>query len=276
MKTSRRGSTPRLALPATPSEGASVLGGPCGRCVSRFVLAMALGFATLAGAAIPEPLPIAKVVAAASAGDDVATIVTQLKKARTTYALRGSDFGKLAAAGVPAALLDSLQQGFVDDVDLLVRYWTGGESMGPCAWCYPQQVDLGQPAAPASGRTFPPPLRVAFGRPLGLPDWYRPAGFTAGRHITVAQVSEMVKAGQSEDEILQTLRSAGLDDVIGIGGVGTFGTRLQAGISGSRFAALRAEGMPDTVLDELQGRYLAMYVEYLRLRYKNLGKGSHR
>ncbi len=276
MKTSRKGSTASLALPATPSEAARALGGPCGRWVSRFVLAMALGFATLAGAAIPEPLPIARVVAAARAGDDVATIIAQIKTARTTYALRGSDFGKLATAGVPAALLDSLQQGFVDDVDLLVRYWSGGESMGPCAWCYPQQVDLGQPPEPASGRTFPPPLRVAFGRPLGLPDWYRPAGFTVGRHITVAQVSEMVKAGQGADEILQTLRSAGLDGVIGIGGVGTFGTRLQAGISGSRFAALRAEGMPDTVLDELQGRYLAMYVEYLRLRYKNLGKGSHR
>ena len=235
-----------------------------------------LGHGALAGAAIPEPLPIAKVVAAASAGEDTSAIIAQLRKARTTYALRGSDFGKLATAGVPPALLDALQQGFVDDVDLLVRYWAGGESMGPCAWCYPQQVDLGQPAAPATGRTFPPPLRVGFGRPLGLPDWYRPAGLTAGRHTTVEQVRAAVKAGKSEEAVLATLRTAGLDDVIGIGGIGRFGTRLQAGITGSHFAALRAEGVPDAVLDELQGRYLAMYVEYLRLRYKNLGKGSHK
>ena len=274
MKTSRRGSTASLALPVTPSEGARVLGGPCGRWVSRFLLAMALGFTTQVHAAIPEPLPIAGVIAAARAGDDVTTIISRLKKARTTYALRGSDFGKLATAGVPAALLDSLQQGFVDDVDLLVRYWVGGETMGPCPWCYPQQVDLGQAAATGGAGTFPPPLRVGFGRPLGLPDWYRPAGVNAGRHITVEQVREAVKAGKPGSEIVQTLRNANLDDVIGIGGVGSFGTRLQAGISGSRFAALRAEGVPDPVLDELQVRYLAMYVEYLRQRHNNLGKGK--
>lgn len=237
-------------------------------------LGLLLGIPKPADAAIPEPVPIAKVVAAARAGDDAASIIAQLKKARTAYALRGSDFGKLADAGVPALLLDSLQQGFVDDVDLLVRYWVSGETMGPCPWCYPQQVDLGQPPAPENGRTFPPPLRVGFGRPLGLPDWYRPAGLTVGRHITVEQVREAVKAGQPEAQIVQTLRSSGLDDVIGIGGVTKFGTRLQAGIAGSRFAALRAEGIPDAVLDELQVRYLAMYVEYLRQRHKSIGKGK--
>ena len=240
------------------------------------LLGLLFGIAKPADAAIPEPLPIAKVVAAARAGDDAATIVAQLKKARTTYALRGSDFGKLAAAGVPAAVLDSLQQGFVDDVDLLVRYWAGGESMGPCAWCYPQQVDLGDPAAPETGRTFPPPLRTGFGRPLGLPDWFRPAGFHAGRHIMVEQVIADARSGQSEAEILQRLRTSGLDDVIGIGGMGKFGTRLQAGISGSRFAALRSQGLSDPILDELQVRYLAMFVEHQRLRYKNVGKGSTR
>ncbi len=244
------------------------------RPVAMLLLAITLSITTPAGAAIPEPLPIATVVAASRAGDDVGTIVAQLKKARTTYALRGSDFGKLAAAGVPPVLLDSIQQGFVDDVDLLVRYWVSGETMGPCAWCYPQQVDLGQPAAPATGRTFPPPLRVGFGRPLGLPDWYRPAGFTAGRHITVEQVVAAVKAGQAEDQILQQLRSSGLDDVIGVGGVGSFSTRLRAGITGSRFAALREQGIPDAILDELQGRYQAAYEEYLRLRHKSIGKGK--
>lgn len=244
------------------------------RLVSTLLLATALGLPMAAHAAIREPLPIAVVITAARAGDDATAIISRLKSAWTTYALRGSDFGKLATAGVPAALLDSLQQGLVDDVDLLVRYWVGGETMGPCAWCYPQQVDLGPAAAPESARTFPPPLRVGFGRPLGLPDWYRPLGLTIGRHITVEQVREAVKAGNPTDEIVQTLRTSGLDDVIGVGGVASFGTRLRAGISGSRFAALRAEGVPDPVLDELQVRYLGVYVEYLRQRHMSIGKGK--
>ena len=57
-------------------------------------------------------------------------VINRIGEFKTTYALRGSDFGKLADAGVSPKVLDYLQQAFVNDVDLLTRYWAIGGIAG--------------------------------------------------------------------------------------------------------------------------------------------------
>jgi hypothetical protein len=223
--------------------------------------------------AMREPMPFADVVSMSRQGDAPSSIAGAMRSARTTYALRGSDFGKLAKAGVSRDVLDEIQQGFSDDVDLLVRYWVTGESLGRCGPCYPQQVNLAGLDTGAAPTQSPPPLRVPFGKPLGLPDWYRPQGFKP-QTIGIEQVRQMSKAGKSDEEIIGTLRSTHLQEAFGSRGMLKRGTRLPAGLTGSRLADLRAEGMSDPVLDELQVSWLAAYVEFLRQRYLSLGKGS--
>lgn len=239
------------------------------------ILLFAAAFDASVCAAMPDPLPIADVVSMSKDGDAASSISGAIRSARTSYALRGSDFGKLATAGVPREVLDDIQQGFADDVDLLVRYWAGGESMGRCVPCYPQQVNLAGLDSGAAPTQAPPPLRSPPGRPLGLPDWFRVQGFKPSV-ITIEQVRKMAKAGKSDEEILAVMRGARLQEAFGSRGATKLGTRLPAGISGSRLADLRAEGMSDPVLDELQTSWLAAYVEFLRLRYLDLGKGSTR
>ena len=59
----------------------------------------------------PRPvMPISEVVNLKGAPPE--QVVSRVRSSRTTYALRGSDFGKLADAGVPPKVLDQLQQSF--------------------------------------------------------------------------------------------------------------------------------------------------------------------
>lgn len=236
-------------------------------------LAVVAALHSTACTAMRDPMPFAEVVTMSKQGDAPSSITGAMRSAKTTYALRGSDFGKLAQAGVSREVLDDVQQGFADDVDLLVRYWATGESMGACVACYPQQVNLAGLDTGAAPTQTPPPLRSPPGRPLGLPDWFRIQGFKPNV-ITIEQVRQMSKAGKSDAEIIGALRSTRLQEAFGSRGALKFGTRLPAGISGSRLADLRAEGMSDPVLDELQASWLAAYVEFLRIRYLDLGKGS--
>ncbi|MEO8038487.1 MAG: hypothetical protein ABI794_06930 [Betaproteobacteria bacterium] len=223
-------------------------------------------------AAMRDPMPLVDVLTMSKQGDTPDSIGEAIRASRTSYALRGSDFGKLAAAGVPREVLDEIQQGFANDVDLIVRYWSGGESMGRCIPCYPQQVDLAGLATGGVTQT-PPPLRSPPGRPLGLPDWFHMQSFTS-RSITVEAVRQMAKSGQSEAQIIDALRHSRLREAFGSRGALKLGTKLPAGVSGSKLADLRAEGVPDAVLDELQESWLAAYVEFLRIRYQDVGKGS--
>jgi len=245
------------------------------RFVSRLmpVAVLAAALYSTACTAMRDPMPIADVVKMSKEGDTPDSIGDAIRSSRTSYALRGSDFGKLAAAGVPREVLDEIQQGFADDVDLIVRYWSGGESMGRCIPCYPQQVNLAGLETGAVATQTPPPLRSPPGRPLGLPDWFRIQGFKP-KAITIEQVRQMAKAGTSETEIIAALRRNRLQEAFGSRGVLKLGSKLPAGISGSKLANLRAEGMTDATLDELQTSWLASYVEFLRIRYMDIGKGA--
>ena len=243
------------------------------RYLPSFALLLAVCTAPV-GAALPEPLPIAKVVEMSRAGADAGAVNAEVKRRRTTYALRGSDFGKLAEAGVGPAVLDHLQQSFVSDVDRLVRMWSEGASYGRCDRCYPWEVDLGSLPDVAGIRQVTPSLRVGFGKPLGLPGWYRPVR-PSREFLGVDDIQQMLKDGRRAEDVVEVLGRARLKDVIGVAGVTNFGAGIPAGVSGSRFAQLRKAGMPDVVLDEIQSRYLAEVVEHLRFRYMGIGRSRH-
>jgi hypothetical protein len=225
----------------------------------------------------PRPvMPISEVVNLKGAPPEQA--VSRIRSSRTTYALRGSDFGKLADAGVPPKVLDQLQQSFYNDVDLLTRYWVLGESLGGCTWCYPQPVDLstlaqgGNGMAPL-GSTF---TYNTFSRPQGLPNWVTAfPGKIMAPAITVDQVVQMVREGKPANDVVAAIDNSRIHDYIDTsGGISNISTHFTVGLSGSELAQLHAEGVPDPVLDALQKKTLAEFIEFHRLRYESWGKGS--
>lgn len=225
----------------------------------------------------PRPVtPIADVVSLSKGGDSE-RVVARLESSRTTYALRGSDFGKLADAGVQPKVLDALQQTFINDVDLLTRYWVNGESLGGCSMCYPQPVDLDSLATGGNGMADASHLGryTTYSKPEGLPDWVTaiPGGVTAPG-MTVAEIEKLVKEGTPGPDLAARIRASRLRDVIGNGGLTKLSTHLVAGLSGSELAQLRKDGASDEVVDALQQKYLAEYIDFARIRYENWGKGS--
>jgi len=220
-----------------------------------------------------QPLPIAEVVQQSKSGAPPAQIIQRIKQSGTAYALRGSDFAKLKAAGVADPVLDYLQQAFVDDMDLLTRYWVLGENLGGCSFCYPQPVDLGTMQSGYGVVSAPSPLRYATRKPAGTPEWV-PASLPPSRQrLNVDQVVELARSGTTEAQLIDRIRNSRLDDVIGVGGFSTIRTRPLGGLTGSRLARLKEEGLSDAVLDALQSQFLAQFIEAERLRYQNWGKG---
>jgi hypothetical protein len=239
---------------------------------SHATLVLGLTALLLGACATHTPMPIDDVVQRSRQGQTADQIVGQLRSSRTTFALRGSDFGRLAQAGVADPVLDHLQQSFVNDVDLQTRYWATGESLGGCRSCYPQQVDLSGLDSGGAAQQRPPSTYYAFSQPPGMPDWYRP--YSAKRRtISLDDVRRMARQGTSTEEMVRAVRSARLDRTIGVAGLGTVRTHPVAGLSGSELARLRAEGLPDPVLDEIQNAFVSQFVELQRLRYQHLGKG---
>ena len=226
----------------------------------------------------PRPVtPISEVVNWSKSGP-AEQAISRIRSSRTTYALRGSDFGKLAEAGVPPQVLDHLQQSFYNDVDLLTRYWALGESLGGCTWCYPQPVDLSTLSQDGNGMADPGNTfrYTTFSRPHGLPDWVTALpGKMGAPPITVDQVAQMVKDGKPPGEIVATIENARFHDYITTSeGISSISTHFTVGLSGSQLAQLHADGAPDPALDALQKKALAEFIEFHRMRYESLGKGS--
>ncbi|MCC7547458.1 MAG: hypothetical protein IT532_06815 [Burkholderiales bacterium] len=236
------------------------------RALSTLLVSVALA---LGACAIPQPMPIEGVIEGARRGESAGRMIDALESSRTTYALRGSDFGRLRAAGVPDAVLDHVQQQFIDDVDLLTRYWVLGESVGGCVRCVPLEVDLQDMDAP---HTRPTSTDMRFDRPQGMPSWYRPYSFRRGA-LSLGEIEDMARRGLPEQELVAHVRSSRLEGVVGVGGLGTIRTRPVAGVTGTELADLGEVGVPDAVVDEVQKQFLAQFVEIERLRYQNLGKG---
>ncbi len=108
----------------------------------KAIFAMICVVVLSAGTAFASPLPISEVVKMGGSGARPQDVIQRLRASQTSYALRGSDFGKLKAAGVSDEVLDYLQQSFVSNVDQLTRYSVIGPRLGGCSYCYPQPVDL--------------------------------------------------------------------------------------------------------------------------------------
>ncbi|PWT71339.1 MAG: hypothetical protein C5B46_08380 [Proteobacteria bacterium] len=220
-----------------------------------------------------NPMPITEVIELCK-GPSTAQVIDRIKASGTTYALRGSDFGKLKALGCPDPVLDFLQQSFVDDMDLLTRYWVQGENLGGCGFCYPQPVDVDRKLTGYADVKATPPGQYVYGRPQGTPDWVpAPGAGSTGPSLSVDQVVEMVKTGVPEEEIVKRIQSSRLTHVIGVGGITTIRTRPVSGLGGSELAHLRDQKVPDSVLDALQAQFLSAFIEAERLRYQNLGQG---
>ena len=222
--------------------------------------------------------PISEVVTLSKSGQPDRAI-DRIATAKTTYALRGSDFGKLAEAGVEPKVLDVLQQHFVNDVDLLTRYWVLGESLGGCVSCYPQPLDLTSLANGGSGMADASNVGrySTFSKPQGLPDWVTayPGGATAPG-LTIGEIEQLVKNGTPSVEIEARIRTSRLIDIIGTGGLTKISTHYVAGLSGAELAHLSKDGASDEVVDALQQKYLAEYIEFSRIRYQSWGKGPGR
>lgn len=224
-----------------------------------------------------EPLPIAEVVTLSQSGASAEQVIQRIQGSATTYALRGSDFVKLKAAGVPDPVLDYLQQSFVDHLDLLTRYWVLGGNLGGCSFCYPQPVNLDTMQSGYANVGATPPTRFVLYKPPSTPDWvpYPPPNFSRER-LSVNQIVDMASSGMPQAELVQRIRSAHLTHVIGIGGHTAVRTHPLAGLGGAELASLKEQGVPDAALDALQGQFLAAFIETERQRYKLLGKGSKR
>lgn len=247
--------------------------------ISFLRISLAAGVLTLCACSVMTPRPVTPIseIVTLGKGSPPERAVDRLTSSKTTYALRGSDFGKLADAGVAPKVLDALQQTFVNDVDLLTRYWVLGESLGGCVSCYPQPVDLSSLAAGGNGMADARDVAryASFSKPQGLPDWVTaiPGGAMAPG-LTIGEVEGMVKAGTPGSEIAARIRASRLHDIIGTAGPTQISTHYIAGLSGSELAQLHKDGASDEALDALQQKFLAEVIDFARIRYESWGKGS--
>jgi hypothetical protein len=250
------------------------------RCRASLPMAAALLLATaLQGCAVSSRTvtPISRVVEISRESASPELALSRLRESRTTYALRGSDFAKLDRLGVPAAVLDHLQQSFVNDIDLLTRYWVLGESLGGCSACYPQPVNLAALDAGSNGMASATDLGryYNYARPPGVPDWVpaSPNTFNAPR-LTVGEVAAAARQNVPTEELVRRVENSYLDGLIATGGFKGVSTHLEAGLRGSELAALGREGVPEPVLDAIQAKFLAQWIEFARIRYQSWGKGG--
>jgi hypothetical protein len=237
--------------------------------VPNVILAATLLWLTACASIGPRPAtPIADVINA-SKDRQPEQVIESIRASRTTYALKGSDFAKLARAGVPLPALDHLQQAFVNDVDLLTRYWAQGGGPGGCVSCYPQPLDLANLASGGNGMGDTGGITHRAGyRPQGLPDWVMAYPARIGQPpITLAQIESQVKSGVPSEELAARIRGSRLDGVVPQPFKLRLSTHDTAGVSGSEFAYLARDGASDDVLDAVQQKFIAQFIEFARLGY---------
>jgi hypothetical protein len=117
---------------------------------------------------------------------------------------------------------------------------------------------------------------TTFSRPQGLPDWITAVpGKVRAPGITVDQVAQMVRDGKAANDVVAEIDNSRIHDFIDTsGGISNISTHFTVGLSGSELAQLHADGAPDPVLDALQKKALAEFIEFHRIRYQSWGKGS--
>ena len=146
-------------------------------------------------------------------------------------------------------VLDFIQVKFVNDVELLTRYYVLGESLGGCTYCFPQPLDLANLASGGNGMSphLPTGNYTYGGRPPGVPAWvpYSPGlAFEAPRPSRWTRSPSAPRRASLPEELARQVRSSRLEGLIAQGGL-TLGTMSSVGLSGSELAALHHEGVPD-------------------------------
>lgn len=240
------------------------------------IMSMMLATALFAGCSMFGPrssAPISDITNAAESGQSSTEILSTMRTARTTYALRGSDFAKLAERDVPEPVLDELQQRFFGDVEWLTRRWYNERLAGGPASFYPQPVDLDN--LDHGGNGMAPTTNVGrvthSARPPGVPDWVPAIPVSPfGPKITVNDVVVMTRQGDPTPQIVAAIRDSHIFPIYGDPGNVVSRTRTGA-ITGSTYASLASEGIALEILDALQEAYLADHVEKSRLRWQNTG-----
>lgn len=223
----------------------------------------------LAGCVLVEQRPvrpISDVVESAQSGASSDQLITEIRTARTTYALRGSDFAALAERGVPDPVLDELQQRFFAEVQFQTRRWfTNGRTGGPASQ-FPQPLDLDSLDQGGNGMGRTDTVgRVTHGtRPQGVPEWVPPYPPLSGPVMSANAVVDMTNSGKPTEEIVATVLGSRVDTLYSDGSVATSRFRTAA-LTGSQFARFAEQGVAPEVLDALQAVYIAQHVE--RSRY---------
>lgn len=243
------------------------------------IVSMALATALFAGCSMFGPrsvAPISDITNAAESGQSSVQILSAMRTARTTYALRGSDFAKLAERDVPELVLDELQQRFFGDVEWFTRRWYQERLAGGPSSFYPQPVDLDN--LDRGGNGMAPTTNVGrfthSTRPPGVPNWVpaRPVS-PFGPKISVNDVVEMTNHGDPTPQIVATIHESHIFPIYADPGNVVSRTRTGA-ITGSMYANLAAQGVALEILDALQDAYLADHVERSRLRWWNSNAGA--
>lgn len=237
------------------------------RAVRTAMLSVVM-MAVLAGCAIVEQRPvrpISDVVESAQEGASSDQLITEIRTARTTYALRGSDFAKLAERGVPDPVLDELQQRFFADVQFQTRRWfSRGRTGGPASQ-FPQPLDLASLDQGGNGMAATDAVGlVTHGtRPQGVPEWVPPYPPLRGPTISADAVVDMTNSGKPTEEIVATVLGSRVD--ILYADSPSYSSRFRtAALTGSQFARFAEQGVAPEVLDALQAVYISQHVERSR------------
>ncbi len=209
--------------------------------------------------------PISDVVTLAESGASSEIIVGQVNSSRTVYALRGSDFAKLAERGVPDDVLDTLQNDFFSSVENLTSRWFRTQASGGPVQIYPQPLDLDSLDRGGDGMAPNDDVgKVTHGtRPPGVPVWVPPFPADTTEYISPVTVLEWTKSGMSEAEMVDKIMNSRVRPVYA---AKAGGSRARTGaITGSMYAGLAKQGVPLEALDALQAIYIADHVEAVRI-----------
>lgn len=236
--------------------------------VARKAALSILIMTVLAGCALVQQRPvrpISEVVESAQNGASSDQIISEMRTARTTYALRGSDFARLAERGVPDPVLDELQQRFFAEVQFQTRRWFSRGPTGGPASQFPQPLDLESLDQGGNGMGPTDSVgRVTHGtRPQGVPEWVPPYPPLRGPAISANAVVDMTNSGKPTQEIVATVLGSRVD--ILYADSPAFSSRFRtAALTGSQFARFAEQGVAPEVLDALQAVYIAQHVERSR------------
>ena len=241
----------------------SIRHGSFARVLMTMVLASLLGGCALFS--YRQPTPISDVIDEAKKGTSAKEMISRIKNAQTIYALRGSDFAKLAFYKVPPEVLDELQQQWFAQVQFLTMRWYSTGSIGGVPEVYPQPLDLDNLDQGGNGMASNKDVAKlgVSTRPQGIPTWVPAYPPVDGPVMKANEVVEMTKNGMSTDEIVKKVSSSRLFPLYVDNSFSVRRFRTAA-LTGSMLADFAAKGVAYDVLDALQATNLALHIETQR------------